>query len=86
MLDLECNDIFWKSLMRDVVRHNLDKKGWCGDACSNFPIWKFPPLYTEIVPRTYLVTIFIQMKLARDFRTTSLFKATAANVDLQQLI
>ena len=35
---IECSDIYWKSLMRDVVRHNLDKKVWCEDACSNFPI------------------------------------------------
>jgi len=38
MLDLECNDIFWKSLMRDVVRHNVDKKSWCSEACQNFPL------------------------------------------------
>ena len=31
MFDLECSDEYWKSLMRDVVRHNLEKKVWCGD-------------------------------------------------------
>ena len=42
MFTLECSMEYWKSLMRDVVSHNVDKKVWCtersGDACSNFPL------------------------------------------------
>ena len=42
LFTLECSDEYWKSLMRDVVRHNVDKKVWCGDrsgdACNNFPL------------------------------------------------
>ena len=34
----ECTDDYWKSIMRDVIRHNLEKKVWCGDACDNVPI------------------------------------------------
>ena len=42
MFTLECTTEYWKSLMRDVVRHNVDKKVLCsersGDACNNFPL------------------------------------------------
>ena len=42
MFTLECTTKYWKSLMRDVVRHNVDKKVGCsersGDACINFPL------------------------------------------------
>ena len=42
MFTLECSIEYWKSLMRDVVRHNVDKKVLCsersGDACNNFPL------------------------------------------------
>ena len=42
MFTLECTTKYWKSLMRDVVRHNVDKKVLCsersGDACINFPL------------------------------------------------
>ena len=42
MFTLECSIEYWKSLMRDVVRHNVDKKVLCsersGDACINFPL------------------------------------------------
>ena len=42
MFTLECSPEYWKSLMRDVVSHNVDKKVWCtespGDVCNNFPL------------------------------------------------
>ena len=38
MFDLECSDEYWKSLMRDLVRHNLEKKVWCGEKCEHFPL------------------------------------------------
>ena len=42
MFTLECSDEYWKSLMRDVVRHNVDKKIRCGEisgeACNNYPL------------------------------------------------
>ena len=42
MFTLECSMEYWKSLMRDVVRHNVDKKVGCsersGDACNNSPL------------------------------------------------
>ena len=38
MFDLECSEDYWKSLMRDVVRHNLDNAVLCGDECHNFPL------------------------------------------------
>ena len=42
MFTLECSDDYWRSLMRDVVRHNVDKNVKCGDkfgiACVNYPL------------------------------------------------
>ena len=42
MFTLECSDDYWRSLMRDVVRHNVDKNVKCGDkfgiACANYPL------------------------------------------------
>ena len=42
MFTLECSIKYWKSLMRHVVRHNVDKKVLCsersGGACNNFPL------------------------------------------------
>ena len=44
MFTLECSIEYWKSLMRDVVRHSVDKKVLCsersgaGDACNNSPL------------------------------------------------
>ena len=42
MFILECSDEYWKSLMRDLVRHNMDKNVKCrdksGEACVNSPL------------------------------------------------
>ena len=42
MFSLECSEDYWRSLMRDVVRHNVDKNVKCGDkseeACVNYPL------------------------------------------------
>ena len=31
MFSFECSDDYWRTLMRDVVRHNVDKNVKCGD-------------------------------------------------------
>ena len=42
MFILECSEEYWKSLMRDLVRHNMDKNVKCrdksGEACVNYPL------------------------------------------------
>ena len=51
MFDLECSDDYWKSLMRDLVRHNLEKKAWCGESCNNYPLCS--TIYNIIKPCTF---------------------------------
>ena len=38
LFTLECSDEYWRSLMRDVVRHKVDNKVRCGEACNNSPL------------------------------------------------
>ena len=38
MFTLECSEEYWRSLMRDVIRHNVDKTVECGEACNNSPL------------------------------------------------
>ena len=38
LFTFECSDEYLKSLMRDVVRHKVDKKVGCGEACNNSPL------------------------------------------------
>ena len=53
LFTLECSDKYWKSLMRDVVRHNVDKNARCGEisgeACNNYPLCS--TLYNILKPR-----------------------------------
>ena len=42
MFSFECSDDYWRTLMRDVVRHNVEGNDKCGDrskeACINYPL------------------------------------------------